>query len=80
MNTDKKSIDCFAEIKNTGITGLVGNQFVEDNVVVASDPVVSVTETAILKSETNEIFYFSLMKIKTGRKNNGVVEQLKLPE
>ena len=87
VNTDTKSIDCFAEIKNAGNTGLVGNQFVEGNVVVGSDSVLSVPETAILKSETenyvlafeketDEIFYFSRMKVKTGRKNNGVVELL----
>ncbi len=86
-----KAIDCFAEIENLGNIPLVNNQYVEGEVMVDSDTVISLPGSAILKSEnesivlifekeTDELFYFRKLKVTTGRKNNGFVEITELPE
>ena len=91
IDNSTKSIDCFAEIENPGKISLVNNQFVEGDVIVSSDSVLSVPEGAILKSasetyvlafknETDELYYFSKLKVTTGRKNNGFVELKEVPE
>lgn len=91
INSETKSIDCFAEIKNPGTNSLVSNQFIEGDIITGSDSVFSVPENAILKSEsetyvlvfekeTGERFYFSRQKVTTGRTNNGFVEIAGIPE
>jgi len=86
-----KSIDCFAEIENLGTYSLVNNQFVEGEIIVASDTVFSIPESAILKSEnesfvlsfekeTDELYYLSKLKVTTGRVNNGFVELIEMPK
>jgi membrane fusion protein, heavy metal efflux system len=90
VNPETKSIECFAEIKSTGNISLIGNQFVEGDIVVASDSVLSVPESAIIKSEsesyvlafekeTDELLYFSRLKVKTGRSNNDFMEITEMP-
>jgi len=90
INSNTKSIDCFAEIQNFENIQLVSNQFVEGEIIVASDSVLSIPESAVLKSEnesyvlsfekeTDELFYLSKLKITTGRKNNGLVEINEIP-
>jgi cobalt-zinc-cadmium efflux system membrane fusion protein len=85
INTDTKSVDCFAELQNFETEQLVSNQFVEGDVVVASDSVLSVPEAAVLKSENdmfvltfekenNEIIFLSKTKINAGRLNDGKIE------
>lgn len=70
---------------------MVNNQFVEGEIIVDSDSVLSVSESAILKSEnetyvlifekeTDELYYFHKQKVTTGRKNNGFVELTEAPE
>lgn len=91
INSDTKSIDCFAEIKNSGINTLVSNQFIEGEVIVDSDSVLAVPESAVLKSEnetyvlvfekeTGELYSFRKLKASTGRTNNGFVELTEIPE
>lgn len=91
VNAETKSIECLAEIKNTGSISLIGNQFVEGDIIVATDSVLSVPETAIIKSEsetyvlafekeTDELFYLSKLKVTTARINNGFVELAEKPE
>ena len=91
VNAETKSIDCLAEIKNIVNVNLIGNQFVEGDIIVASDAVLSVPESAILKSEgesyvlafekeTDELFYLSKLKVTTARINNGFVELAEIPE
>jgi len=91
VNAETKSIDCLAEIKNIVNVNLIGNQFVEGDIIVASDAVLSVPESAILKSEsesyilvfekeTDELFYFSRLKVKTGRSNNNFIETSEIPD
>ena len=91
IDNSTKSINCFAEIENLGEIQLVNNQFVEGDVIVASDSVLSVPEGAILKSEnetyvltfekeTDEHYYLGKLKVTTGRKNNGFVELTEIPE
>lgn len=90
INIETKSIDCFAELDNFEKNQLVSNQFVEGDIIVDSDSVLSVPEAAVLKSE-NEIFVLtfekengeiislSKTKISTGRTHNGYVELLETP-
>jgi len=91
INNNTKSIDCFAEIQNSKNLQLVSNQFIEGQIIVASDSVLSIPESAVLKSEnesyvlsfekeSDELFYFSKLKVTTGRKNNGLVEITGMPE
>lgn len=91
VNSETKSIECLAEIKNTENISLIGNKFVEGDIIVASDSVLSLPESAILKSESESyvlvfekesdgLFYFSRLKVKTGRTNNGFVEIVGMPE
>jgi cobalt-zinc-cadmium efflux system membrane fusion protein len=91
INNTTKSIDCFAELENFENNQMVSNQFVEGEIIVASDSVLSLPESAILKSgnetfvlalekETNELYYFRKLKLTTGRKNNGFVELTEIPE
>jgi cobalt-zinc-cadmium efflux system membrane fusion protein len=90
VNSDTKSIECFAEIKSTGNFSLIGNQFVEGDIIVAADSVLSVPESAILKSESesyllafekeaDELIYFSRLKVKPGRSNNDFIEITEIP-
>lgn len=90
INSNTKSIDCFAEIQNFENLQLVSNQFVEGEIIVASDSVLSIPESAVLKSEnesyvlsfekeSEELFYLRKLKITTGRKNNGLVELTGIP-
>ena len=69
----------------------MSNQFIEGQIIVASDSVLSIPESAVLKSEnesyvlsfekeTDELFYLSKLKVTTGRKNNGLVEITGMPE
>jgi membrane fusion protein, heavy metal efflux system len=91
INTDTKSIDCFAEIENLQSGFFVSNQFIEGEVIVASDTVLSLPESAILKSgnetfilvfekETDELYYLRKLKVNTGRNNNEFVEITEIPE
>lgn len=81
----------FAEIKNFGTNALVSNQFVEGDIIVSSDSVFSLPESAILKlgnetfvlvleKETDELFYLSKLKVNMGRKNNEFIEITEMPE
>ena len=90
INSNTKSIDCFAEIQNFENLQLVSNQFVEGEIIVASNSVFSVPESAVLmlenesyilsfEKESDELFYLSKLKITTGRKNNGLVELTEIP-
>jgi cobalt-zinc-cadmium efflux system membrane fusion protein len=90
INPETKSIECFAEIKNTGNFSLIGNQFVEGDIIVAADSVLSVPESAILKSESesyvlafekeaDDLLFFSRLNVKTGRNNNDFIEITEIP-
>ena len=83
--SDSKSIECFAEIHKYDAINLINNQFVEGDVYTTVDSVMSVPETAIVKSENESyllvfekevksIYYFRKVKISTGRKANNQVE------
>lgn len=90
INLETKSIDCFAELENTEKELLVSNQFVEGDIIVDSDSVLSVPEAAVLKSE-NEVFvltfekesvdliYLGKTQINAGRRNEGNVELMEIP-
>lgn len=87
INTDTKSVDCYAELQNFEKEQLVSNQFVEGDIVVDADSVLSVPEAAVLKSEndmfvltfekeSDELVFVSKTKINAGRLNDGKIELL----
>ena len=80
-----KSINCFADIENISNVSFVSNQFIEGDIIVASDSAYSVPESALLKSEDqsyilslektdNDIYYLGKLKVNAGRINNGMLE------
>ncbi len=90
INENTMSIDCLAEIENLKNTRLVNGQFVEGEIVVASDTVLSLPKTAIITSEnenyvlvfeneTDEIIFLRKTDIKTGRTNNDFIELTDFP-
>lgn len=90
INSETKSIDCFAELENFEKEQLVSNQFVEGDIIVDSDSVFSVPEAAVLKAENDlyvltfvkengDIVYLNKTQISAGRLNNGYVELLEVP-
>ncbi len=82
---DSKSIECYATIAKNKSINMVSNQFIEGEIFVTLDSVLSVPETAIINSENeqyvlmfekeeNAIFYFRKIIVNTGRKANNYIE------
>jgi len=82
---ETKSIECFASIDKPENINLVSNQFVEGEIFATLDSALSVPETAIINSEDEHYlllfekeergtFYFSKLKVNTGRKANNHIE------
>lgn len=91
INQNTMSIDCFAEIENLKNTRLVGGQYVEGDIIVASDSLLSLPQSAIitsenesyvlvLENETDELYSLRKEKVTTGRINNEFVEITAMPE
>lgn len=91
LNIYSKAIDCYAKIEDLKNLSLVSNQFVEGIIIIATDSVYSLSETAFIKSEdedyilnlkkeTDNSYFFNKVKVNTGRKNNGFVELTENPE
>lgn len=91
INESTMSIDCLAKIENLKNTRLVNGQYVEGEIVVASDTALALPQTAIVTAE-NENYVFTFEKeqdeliflnktvVKTGRTNNGFVELTDSPD
>ena len=90
INQNTMSIDCLAEIENLKNTRLVSGQFVEGEIIVASDTVLSLPQSAIItaenetyvlvfENETDEIIFLRKTIIKTGRTNNDFIELTDFP-
>jgi len=90
INENTMSIDCLAEIENLKNAGLVGGQFIEGEIIVASDSVFSLPQAAIVSAEsqtfvlafekeTDDVIYLKKTEVKTGRKNGDSVELTELP-
>lgn len=82
---DSKSIECYATIDKPQSINMVSNQFAEGEIFATIDSVLAVPETAIINSENeqyvlmfekeeNSIFYFTKIKVNTGRKSNNYIE------
>jgi len=91
INSNTKSIDCYAEIMDLASLNLINNQFVEGNVIVETVAEYSLPKTAIIKSEkenyiliqdkeSDKSYFFSKMKVKIGAVNQEYVELLDLPK
>ncbi|MFB6319874.1 efflux RND transporter periplasmic adaptor subunit [Saccharicrinis sp. FJH54] len=89
--SDTRSIECFADIDPSGSSEFVNDQFVEGNVVVNSEMLLSVPETAVLfsgndayiltyENETPDNYFFSKARIKTGRKTDRFIELTEAPK
>lgn len=90
INENTMSIDCLAEIKDIKNTRLVNGQYVEGEIIVASDTALALPQTAVVTSENatyvlafekeqEEIIFLNKMLVKTGRTNNGFVELTDFP-
>ena len=88
---DTRSIECYADMEDLSAKNFVNQQFVEGDVIVNEETVLALPETALLNSEnefyllsleneTSDTYYFSKVKLKTGRINNKFVELLEVPE
>ena len=87
IQTDSKSIECYAIIGNNNNLNIVANQFIEGKVYTSVDSVISIPESAIINSENDSYileyvkedgdkFYFKKIKVKTGRKSDKYIELL----
>ncbi len=85
INENTMSIDCLAEIENLKNSRLVNNQFVEGEIIIASDTVLALPQAAIVtaenetyvlafEKETDESIFLKKTEVKTGRINNGFIE------
>jgi cobalt-zinc-cadmium efflux system membrane fusion protein len=90
INENTMSIDCLAEIENLKNTRLVNGQFVEGEIIVASDTVIALPQTAIVTAENesyvlavekeqDDLIFLNKISVKTGRTNNGFVELTNFP-
>jgi len=91
INSETKAIDCYADIEDMLTIRPVNNQFAEGQLVVDSFSVYAVPVEAVLKSEnenyvlnlekeTDECYYFSKIKVNTGRKDNEYIELTEKPK
>lgn len=91
INSETKAIDCYADILDFKSLNPVGNLYAEGRIIFDTDSVYSLPETAFLKSEnesyilklekeTDESYYFSKLRVKTGRHNENSVELTEKPE
>ena len=85
IQSESKSVECFATINHPASINIVSNQFFEGEVFTAVDSALSVPESAILTSENDSYvlifekevdanYYFKKTKVNTGRKVNNYVE------
>ena len=91
IDPETKSIACFAEIDNLKKKNFVSNQFMEGEILVENDSVLSLPETAFLKSEneyfilglekeTDESYYLKKEKVNTGRIYKNFIELTETPK
>ena len=85
IHKESKSIDCYANIENLQGYNFVSNQFAEGDIIVSTDSVMAVPESAIVNS-ANRSFVLSLTKeegthylfdkveVVKGRTSNNMVE------
>jgi cobalt-zinc-cadmium efflux system membrane fusion protein len=85
INENTMSIDCFAEIENLKNARLVGGQYIEGEIIVATDTVLAVPQSAIVtaengtfvlavEKETDDIISLKKLEIKTGRISKNFTE------
>jgi len=85
VNTDSKSIDCYAAITDERYTNPIANTFVGVWIITRIDTVHALQTDAIIKTETGnavlvldkqegENYFFEKVDVSTGRMNNGYTE------
>jgi cobalt-zinc-cadmium efflux system membrane fusion protein len=85
IHNESKSIDCYASIENLQAYSFVSNQFAEGDIIVSSDSVLAVPESAIvnsanrsfvlmLKNEEGSQYSFDKVEVVKGRTSNNMVE------
>lgn len=90
VDSDSKSIDCYAKITDESITDLIANVFVEAEIITHLDTAYALPSDAILKTETGhavlvlqkqegEEYFFEKVDVSTGRINKGYTEILGKP-
>lgn len=85
VRNETKSIDCYAAIENSNNMNLAINQYIEGEVIISVDSVLSVPQTAIIKSgddryvlvfenESDAQYSFRKVKVAPGRTRTDFVE------
>lgn len=87
VDTDSKTILCYADVEMNQAVKFVAGDYLETEIVTASEVSAALPTTAILKTETGNAvlifdkqekgnYYFRKAEINTGRQNNGYTEIL----
>lgn len=87
INNESKAIECYATISDKAITNLVANVFIEAEVILKTDSILSISSGAIIKHEDDhfvlvlenqekEEYSFQKIKVKIGRQYQGFTEIL----
>ncbi len=90
VDSDSKSVDCYATITDESYTDPIANIFVESEIITRLDTVYALPSDAIIKTETGhavlvlqkqegEEYFFEKVILSTGRMNNGYTEILGKP-
>lgn len=85
VNPQSKAIECFAEISESSKSIALNNQFVRGYIIVGTDSVYALPETAFIKSsneyyvlnlirEDEESYYFNKVRIDIGKQQQHLVE------
>lgn len=91
IEDDTKSLVCYARIHKMEGQSFINNQYIEGNIIASSSSLLSVPETAILKSEEHnyililekedtENYYFKKQQVKPGKQKDGMVELTEIPK
>lgn len=90
VNSDSKSIDCYATIKDESYTSPIAHTFVGSEIITSTDTVYALPTDAIAKTETGHFililekqdgdeYFFKKENISPGRMNNGYTEIMGKP-
>ncbi len=85
LNTDSKSVDCFASIQDANFRNPIQNLFVESEIIISRDSLFSLPVEAVIHSENNQFvlilenedeenYYFRKQTVETGRVNEKYIE------
>lgn len=85
LNTESKTVECYATLNDAASLTLPGNTYVESQIITRLDSARALPEEAIMKSEQdsfvlvlqkveNQNYFFRRVAVKTGRHHKGHIE------